>query len=193
MADSFNECVTRMLPDELVILRSTLYHLSEGVVVADREGRFLLCNQTARKLLEIAADDEAPQSWSDIKGCYKPDGLTLYTQAEMPDVRAVSGEDVSVEVYFNGEQQSSGCWISLRANPLYGEGGKIRGSVVVFNDITRRVKRDTRLRVLTSAVEQTADCIVITRYCSLSASFATDKFISLSSTTKTVFCMSTLL
>jgi len=162
MADSFNECATRTLPDELAVLRSTLYHLSEGVVVADREGRFLLCNQTARKLLEIAAVGGSPRMWSDIKGCYKPDGLTLYTPAEMPDVRALSGEDVSVEMFISGEQRPSGFWIALRANPLYGESGEIRGSVVVFNDITRRVKRDTRLRVLTSAVEQTADCIIIT-------------------------------
>jgi PAS domain S-box-containing protein len=100
--------------------------------------------------------------WSDIKGCYKPDGLTLYTPAEMPDVRAISGEDVSVEMFISGERPSSGFWIALRANPLRGEGREIRGSVVVFNDITGRVRRDTRLRVLTSAVEQTADCIIIT-------------------------------
>jgi sigma-B regulation protein RsbU (phosphoserine phosphatase) len=65
-------------------------------------------------------------------------------------------------MFICGEQNPSGFWISLRANPLRGDGGEIRGSVVVFNDITRRVKRDTRLRVLTSAVEQTADSIIIT-------------------------------
>ena len=162
MVGSFNECAIQTLPDELAVLRSTLYHLSEGVVVADREGCFILCNQTARKLLEIAADGGAPQMWADIKGCYKPDGLTLYTPDEMPDVRAVSGEDVSVEMFIRGEQNPEGFWITLRANPLHGEGDEIRGSVVVFNDITRRVKRDTRLRILTSAIEQTADCIVIT-------------------------------
>jgi PAS domain S-box-containing protein len=159
MTDSFDERAPRMF-DEPAILKSTLYHLSEGVVVADLDGRFLLCNRTARKLLEIAGGG-APRMWTDIKGCYKADGLTPYTSAEMPDVRAVSGEDVSVEMFIRGEQNPSGFWIAVRANPLHGEEGEIRGSVVVFNDITPKVKRDTRLRILTSAVEQTADSIII--------------------------------
>jgi len=161
MTDYYNE----FAPQEFIepaILKSTLYHLSEGVVVADLEGRFLLCNQTAQKLLQAAAGVDTPRMWSDINGCCKADGLTPYTPDEMPDVRAVSGEDVSVEMYIQGEQSPSGFWISMRANPLYGEGGEIRGSVVVFNDISRKVKRDTRLRILTGAVEQTADSIIIT-------------------------------
>ena len=162
MTDSFDEYAARIFPDEPAILKSTLYHLSEGVVVADPEGRFLLCNQTAQKLLKIAADGDTPRMWADVKGCYKADRLTPYTPAEMPSARAVSGEDVSAEMLIRSEQSPSDLWISVRANPLYGEGGEIRGSVVVFNDITRRVKRDTRLRILTGAVEQTADSIIIT-------------------------------
>ena len=162
MKDFFNVCTPQALPDELTILKSTLYHLSEGVVVADLDGCFLLCNQTARKLLKIAADNDTPRKWTDIKRCYKIDGLTPFTSAEMPDVRAISGEDLSVEMVIRGEEYSSAIWITARANPLHGEGDEILGSVVVFNDITNRVKRDTRLRILTSAVEQTADSIIIT-------------------------------
>ena len=162
MTDFFDEYAARMIPDDLAILKSTLYHLSEGVVVADMEGRFLLCNQTAQKLLKIAADGGTPRMWIDIKGCYKADGLTPYAPSDMPNARAISGEDVSVEMLIRSEQHPSGSWIAMRANPLYGEGGEIRGSVVVFNDITRRIKRDTRLRILTGAVEQTADSIIIT-------------------------------
>ena len=162
MNDSFDEHAAGVFPDELAILKSTLYHLSEGVVVADREGRFLLCNQTARKLLEVAADGGAPQMWADIKGCYKADGLTSYAPSEMPDARAVSGEDVSVEMFIKSEHNPSGFWITARADPLRGEDGEIRGSVVVCNDITRRITRDTRIRILTGAVEQTADSIIIT-------------------------------
>ena len=161
MNDSFDECVPREFNDP-AILKSTLYHLSEGVVVADTEGRFLLCNHTAQKLLQIAADGGMPRMWADISGCCKADGLTPYTFADMPNVRAVSGEDVAVEMYIRSEQNHSGFWIALRANPLYGENGEIRGSVVVFHDISQRVKRDTRLRILTGAVEQTADSIIIT-------------------------------
>ena len=162
MNDSFDECTPGIIPDEMTILKSTLYHLSEGVVAADMEGRFLLCNGTARKLLETAADGCDFRMWSDIKGCYKADGITPYTSAEMPDVRAAAGENVSVKMFFRSERQRSGIWISLRANPLRGEGDEIRGSVVVFQDISQKIKRDTRLQILTGAVEQTADSIIIT-------------------------------
>jgi len=161
--DSFNECtLLDACPDETAILKSTLYHLSEGVVVADMQGRFLFCNQTAQKLLEKAADNCDFHNWSDIKGCCKADGITPFAPADMPDVRAVAGEDVSVKMFFRNEQDPSGIWISLRANPLRGEGNIICGSVVVFQDITGRIKRDTRLQILTGAVEQTADSIIIT-------------------------------
>ena len=109
-----------------------------------------------------AADGGVPQMWSDIRGCYKTDGLTPYAPDEMPDARAVSGEDVSVEMFICGENNPEGFWITLRANPLHGEVDEIRGSVVVFNDITTKIKRDMRLRILTGAVEQTADSIIIT-------------------------------
>ena len=38
MARTYSDYVLQPLPDELEILRSTLYHLSEGVVVADAGG-----------------------------------------------------------------------------------------------------------------------------------------------------------
>ena len=163
MTDFINENAPLMIAEDPAILKSTLYHLSEGVVVADMNGRFLLCNQTAQKLLEIAADDGTPRMWADIKNCYKADGSTPYTPADMPDVRAASGEDVSVEMLIRSEKSPSGFWITMRANPLRSEGGdEIRGSVVVFNDITRKIRREMRLRILTGAVEQTADSIIIT-------------------------------
>ena len=153
----------QMFPDELVILRSALYHLSEGVVVADHAGRFLVCNQTSRRLLEIATNGNTPQAWSEIKGIFKVDGQTPYQPDELPSTRALAGEDVAeTEVFIHSDQCPAGIWLLVRANPLRREGGDIGGSVVVFHEITHKKERDTRLRILTSAVEQTADSIIIT-------------------------------
>jgi PAS domain S-box-containing protein len=151
------------LPDELEILRSTIYHLSEGVVVADREGRFIICNQTARSVLGITTRSGTPEAWSEIVGIYKPDGLTPYPPEELPSARALSGETVAeTEIFICNDQCPSGVWISVQANPLRRESGSIHGSIVVFRDVTRKKKADAHLQMLTSAVEQTAECIIIT-------------------------------
>ncbi|MDR1728717.1 MAG: SpoIIE family protein phosphatase [Acidobacteriota bacterium] len=163
MAKSLDDGSSQMFPDELGILRSTLYHLSEGVVVADKDGRFLICNQTARRLLETATHGGNPQAWRDIHGVFKTDGQTPYPPAELPSVRALDGEDVSeTEVFIHSDERPSGIWLAVRATPLRREDGEIGGSVVVFHDVTHKKERATRLRILASAVEQTADSVIIT-------------------------------
>jgi PAS domain S-box-containing protein len=149
--------------DEIEILRSTIRHLSEGVIVADKEGKFLFCNQKARSVLAIGSKEGSCQSWSEVHGCYKTDGVTPYSPEELPDVRAAAGETVpETEIFLRNEQCLSGIWVSAQASPLRNEAGEIRGSVVVVHDITKGKETDTLVRTLTNAVEQTADSIIIT-------------------------------
>ncbi len=149
--------------DEIEILRATIYHLSEGVIVADKEGRFLICNDTARSALAGTAKDGYPKAWSEVQSCYKPDGATPYRPEELPNARALAGEIVNeTEIFIHNEQCPAGIWISAQARPLRNESGKIHGSVVVFHNVTTRKDTDTQLRTLTNAVEQTADGIIIT-------------------------------
>jgi sigma-B regulation protein RsbU (phosphoserine phosphatase) len=151
------------LHDETEILRSTIYHLSEGVVVADKEGLFLICNQKARSVLGISMQSDAPQAWSEVRGFFKPDAVTPYPPDELPSARAIAGETVSeMDIFIRNDQCPAGIWVAIQASPLRKEGGAIRGSVVVFRNITNKKERDTRIQILTSAVEQTADSIIIT-------------------------------
>ncbi|HSW39320.1 MAG TPA: SpoIIE family protein phosphatase [Acidobacteriota bacterium] len=151
------------LPDELEILLSTIYHLSEGVVVADKDGRFIIFNHTARSVLGITTHSGNPEAWSEIIGIYKPDGVTPYPPEELPSARAFAGETVAeTELFISNDECPSGIWVSVQAKPLYGVEGRIHGSVVVFHDITNKKEADARIQMLTSAVEQTAECIIIT-------------------------------
>ena len=149
--------------DEIETLRSTIYHLSEGVIVADTEGAFLICNKTATSILASGGTEQAPQSWSEVNGCYKTDGVTPYLPQELPAARAAAGETVSeTEIFIRNEQHPTGMWVSAQATPLQNEAGVIRGSVVTFHDVTTKKEVDARIRTLTNAVEQTADSIIIT-------------------------------
>jgi sigma-B regulation protein RsbU (phosphoserine phosphatase) len=163
MVRVFGDCSSQPLVDEIEILRSTIHYLTEGVIVSDREGKFLICNLAAQTILAGAASETSPQSWSEVQGCHKPDGLTPYQPEELPDARALAGETVpATEIFIRNERCPLGIWISVQASPLRNEAGEIRGSVVVFHDATKKKETDALIQTLTNAVEQTADSIIIT-------------------------------
>jgi sigma-B regulation protein RsbU (phosphoserine phosphatase) len=151
------------LVDAIEALRTTIYSLSEGVIVADKEGRFLLCNKTAKCILDGGAADPLTQSWSGTQGYYKPDGVTPYLPEEHPHARAVAGETISeTEIFIRNDQYPYGIWLSADATPLRSNEGEIRGSVIIFRNVTTRKESEARIKTLTNAVEQTADSIIIT-------------------------------
>src|SRR5262245_4077442 len=50
------------------ILNSILQSLSDGVVVADETGRFILFNSAAERILGIGATDATPDKWTERYG-----------------------------------------------------------------------------------------------------------------------------
>jgi len=164
MGQAVKEKQQRKIPlNETEILRSTIYHLNEGVIVADREGTFLICNEAAQSILSIGVDASSPKSWPEIHGCFMADGVTAYRADQLPAARALAGETVpETEIYIRNRQCPAGIWIHAKASPLKDKKGHVRGSVVVFHDVTKRKETETHIQTLTNAVEQTADGIIIT-------------------------------
>ncbi|MEJ2108395.1 MAG: SpoIIE family protein phosphatase [Acidobacteriota bacterium] len=147
---------------ETEILRSTIYHLNEGVIVADKEGIFLIQNEAAQSILAIGVEEDSPRSWAEIQGCLMPDGATPYAPEDLPAARALAGETVpETEIYIRNDQFPGGIWIHAKASPLKDKSGTICGSVVVFHDVTKKKETESHIQTLTNAVEQTADGIMI--------------------------------
>jgi PAS domain-containing protein len=114
-----NRRKSRIRLNEKEILRSTIYQLNEGVIVADKEGRFLICNEAAQSILAIGVDENSPKSWGEIHGYYMPDGVTPYAPEELPATRALAGETVpETEIYIRNAQCPAGIWIHAKASPL---------------------------------------------------------------------------
>ncbi len=154
---------SRFLMNEAEILHAAVYDLSEGVVVSDERGRFLIRNRAAESVLANAAVEGSPKAWSEVRDCYKADGVTLYGPEELPHARALAGETVpETEIFIHNEKCPDGIWISAQAKPLRNGAGDISGSVVAFHDATKKKETDEHIRTLTNAVEQTADGIIIT-------------------------------
>jgi signal transduction histidine kinase len=136
---------------ETDIFRAVLESLSDGVVVADLEGRFLHFNAAAFRILGIGAVDVPLQQWSERYGCFLPDTTTPYPPQDLPLARAIRGEVVREGLVFvRHAARPDGVWVSVNAAPLCDDEGQLIGGTAVFRDVTAR-------RRLDEALQQTAD------------------------------------
>jgi phosphoserine phosphatase RsbU/P len=148
--------------EAIEILRTTINNLSEGVIIADQEGNFLVCNQMAQSILFIG-DDVHSKSWLRVDGWFCADGESPCGYHELPATLALAGQTVpETDIFVRNHHSPAGLWIAVRANPLLNNAGEICGSVVIFHESSRERDADAQLRMLKNAVEQTADAIIIT-------------------------------
>jgi len=151
------------LRKEVESLRSILLSLSEGVIVADRNGKFVFFNPVAERILGIGLRDIEPDEWTEVYGCFLPDKVTPYPANQLPLARAMRGEEVADEVIFvRNPEVPSGVWILASARPVRNAEGIAEGGVVILRDITTRKNACESSERLSSAVEQTADSVLIT-------------------------------
>lgn len=137
--------------------------LPDGIILADAGGKILFANRTAR---EMAGGDRegVPQSeWSRTYGFLLPGTEDPFPADQLPLTRAIRGEEVrDVEVFVRNQGRPDGAWVSVNGAPILDEDGSPLGGVVVFRDITRHKIAEALALRLASAVEQTADTVMIT-------------------------------
>ena len=144
-------------------LEPILQTISDGIVVADLDGRFLVFNEAAEHILGVGMLEVAPDSWPKAYGLFLPDRTTPYPPDRLPLLRAIRGESVrDAEIFVCGPNQPDGAVISVTALPWRAPSGELLGGVAVFRDITAHRDADDTVRRLSNAVEQTADAIYIT-------------------------------
>jgi PAS domain S-box-containing protein len=131
------------------ILQSVLDSMSDGVVVADEHGRFLVFNPAAEQIVGLGPTESTPDEWSARYGLFLPDTVTPYPPADVPLAKALRGESVTgVQVFVRNPRLPEGIWVSANARPLHDESGALRGGAVVFSDISARVKSTQRRAAL---------------------------------------------
>ena len=147
------------------LLQSILDSLSDdGVIVADNERRFVMFNPAAERILGVGPLAVPASEWTRTYGCFLEDRETPFPPDQLPLARAIRGETVrDCPLYIRHPGVSDeGVWISANSAPLRDEHGTIRGGVIVFRDITSRRKRTERIQLLSAAVEQAADTVIVT-------------------------------
>jgi PAS domain S-box-containing protein len=144
-------------------LRAVLNSLTDGVIIADMDGEFLLFNPAAERILGIGSRDFTQSNWTSVYGLYRADKVTPYPPEQLPLARAIRGEEVTDEpIFIKNSERPEGVWISVSSSPLRDAKGLVNSGIVVFRDITERRKTLEKLERFASAVEQTADSVVIT-------------------------------
>ncbi len=139
------------------LLRAVLESVTEGVVVADSEGRFTLFNRAGERIVGLGMLDIPPDQWTEQYGLFDPDDKTHIPVEELPLSRAIAGKaTVEMGIFVRNEKQPDGVYIVVNGQPMRRDVGGHGGGVAVFRDVTehRRAEQE-RKEMVTTLREQT--------------------------------------
>jgi signal transduction histidine kinase/PAS domain-containing protein len=133
---------TQQRADEL---EAVFASMAAGVAIYDLHGKLLRVNEAAQ---QITRRDKMPEMPPDARrdrlALRHMDGSPVASH-EMPSARAARGETLNIADYFVDGEDGPDTVVSVVGAPLRGMDGAVRGSVVVFRNVTqfRRLTRRT--------------------------------------------------
>jgi PAS domain S-box-containing protein len=126
--------------------RLILDNIADGVVVTDREGRFILWNRKAEQIVGSGPETVPPERWSHHFGVYRDESGEPVPPQELPLLRAIGGEPTdNAELYLRNPRRSEGRWTQVTARPLRDPKGALAGAVAVLVDVTEQKRLQARL------------------------------------------------
>ena len=144
-------------------LADLLECVAEGVIAADLEGRFVLFNSSAQRMLGLGPHDVPSDQWTEKYGIFLEDTVTPFPPEQVPLARAIRGETVEdCLVHIRNPNVPDGLWINVSGAPLRDKDGLLYGGVAVFREVTGERRTLERTRLLSAVAEQTADAVMIT-------------------------------
>jgi PAS domain S-box-containing protein len=141
------------LQRQTLMLQSVLDSMSEGLVVADENGKFIIWNPAAEEIVGLPAANLTIDQWTSHYGLFSPDTVTPFPAEQNPLLRAVRGELCSAEMFLRNPELAEGVWIEASAGPLKDKDGAVHGGVTAFRDITQRKKDEQEIRKLNDELE----------------------------------------
>jgi hypothetical protein len=127
--------------------------MGEGLIAADRDGHFLIWNDSAKKLMGRDASDLPSEQWTPHYQVFLSDGVTPCPADRLPLVRALHGESVQVEMMVQQPGHGEGVFLEVSARPLKDDHGNLGGGVAVLRDITERKAAERQIQTLNQTLE----------------------------------------
>ncbi len=150
------------LPSTL-FFRDVIDSFADGIIVAGPDGRYLLFNPAAERMIGMGLSDAPPSQYASVYGFFLPDTVTLCPAEQLPLSRALRGEIVvDFELFVRNQNVPAGVWLSVNSTRLRDAAGVLKGAVAVFRDVTAKRQERDQIESLSNVVEQTADSVVIT-------------------------------
>ncbi|MBZ5651271.1 MAG: PAS domain S-box protein [Acidobacteriia bacterium] len=146
-------CSQRALESQKLMLQSVLDSMAEGLAATDEQGKFIIWNPAAEKILGMGAVNLPSQDWTQHYGLYLPDGVTPFPPDQIPLVRAIRGETSLTEMFVRNPEVAEGAWVEVSAGPLKDIGGVVRGGVAAFRDITQKKTAEQEIHRLNEELE----------------------------------------
>jgi phosphoserine phosphatase RsbU/P len=151
------------LRDVVLDPRDVIESIADGLIVAGPDGRFLLFNTAAERLVGMGVLDVPPSDYAAAYGLFLPDTVTPWPQALLPPVNQIAEESFGdLELFVRNPRVPRGVWVGVIRTPLKGPNGTIYGTVALLRDITAQRRDREEAESLSKVVEQTADTVVIT-------------------------------
>ncbi|MDF0555845.1 ATP-binding protein [Kamptonema sp. UHCC 0994] len=127
------------LQEQTSLMQLILSSMSDGVIVADEKGQFLIFNPAAEQMFGSGITESQQEAWSEEYGVYQTDRVTLFPTEQLPLVRALQGEQVSnVEIFIRHSKAPEGLWVTVSGAPLKDASGTLKGGVIVCRNISDR-------------------------------------------------------
>jgi len=142
------------LETQTLMLQSVLDSMAEGLVAADEQGKFIIWNPAAVRILGLEALNLPSQQWTAHYGLYLEDMVTPFPADQLPLARAIQGETCTAQMFVRNPKLEQGTWIEVGGGPLKDKSGAVRGGVVAFRDVTQRRSDEREIRKLNEGLEE---------------------------------------
>ncbi len=141
------------LESQAVMLQTVLDSMVEGLVAADQDGKFILWNPAAEKIMGLGPTNGPSSEWSAHYGLFLSDTVTPIPPGETPLERTLRGEAVNTEIFLRHAGVNTGLWLETNGSPLIDKEGVMRGAVLAFRDITGKKTDELVIRNLNEDLE----------------------------------------
>jgi signal transduction histidine kinase/DNA-binding NarL/FixJ family response regulator len=129
------------------LLQAMLDNMADGVAIADRDGRMLVFNPAAKRILGLGATNATPEQWSTTYGTFHADTSLPAASDELPLVRAIRGQaSDDVELLIRRPELSRDVFIQTTGRPLRDGTGEVYGGMMVIHDITAHKEAEETLK-----------------------------------------------